>query len=518
MEEQEVLLSQAKLLPETTEKEIKAKNIKVKGIEDEIKRLKELGVEKSKEYTPVEQMQDIHKQELEREKKNQQELLDEFEGSEITKEQIVKENELDILEIRRDQIDEELLLLKKGTEEYAKLLNERAKIETDISKTTTEQNIKIRKLQNKEQQDINKDHQDGIKIITDIERKEFIKKSKDIVDATDDEIVKVQTERTKAAGYEIKQAKGNAAKTKQIQQELTLGMIDDEYKAKQKLLLDDLYRNNLTVEDKKKITSRLVDLEKNRSEIEAQITVDNEKQKQEIRQQIFEKSAELVNAGFDIMQQGYANQLSRLEEQHKAEVLAAGESVEKRIIADRKYEAEKKKLQRRQAIAEKAQAAFSIALNTAQAIMAIWAKETIAAPVLTALVAALGAAQLAAVLAQPIPAYAKGTKNSKDTFIAGEEKSEIIVTPSGDLMVTPDKATLYSDPKLKGSTVIPHDESSRILANLAMNNTRDIIDMRQTNKHLSNIEKSFKDKDSAPYINAKGKLVVKKGSTTYIYN
>ena len=298
--------------------------------------VEESGVEETKgnEFTPLEQLQYIHEKELEREKKNQQELLDGFEGSEITRQQIVKDNELDILEIRRDQIDEELLLVKNGTEEYAKLLNERAKVETDISKTTVEQNIKIRKLQNKEQQDINKDHQNGLKIISDIERKEFVQKSKDIVDATDDEIVQVQTERTKASGYAIKQAKGNAAKTKQIQQELTLGMIDDEYKAKQKLLLDDLYRNNLTVEDKKKITSRLVDLEKNRSEIEAQITVDNEKQKQEIRQQIFEKSAELVNAGFDIMQQGYANQLSRLEEQHKAEVLAAGESVEKRIIAD----------------------------------------------------------------------------------------------------------------------------------------------------------------------------------------
>ena len=78
-------------------------------------------------------MQYIHEKELEREKKNQQELLDGFEGSEITRQQIVKDNELDILEIRRDQIDEELLLVKNGTEEYAKLLNERAKVETDIS-------------------------------------------------------------------------------------------------------------------------------------------------------------------------------------------------------------------------------------------------------------------------------------------------------------------------------------------------------------------------------------------------
>lgn len=45
---QEDLLAQAKQLPETTEAEVKAKNIRVKAIEDEIKRLKELGIEKEK--------------------------------------------------------------------------------------------------------------------------------------------------------------------------------------------------------------------------------------------------------------------------------------------------------------------------------------------------------------------------------------------------------------------------------------------------------------------------------------
>lgn len=49
IQEQELLLAQAKLMPESTETEIDAKNKKIKAIEDEIKRLKTLGVVNEKE-------------------------------------------------------------------------------------------------------------------------------------------------------------------------------------------------------------------------------------------------------------------------------------------------------------------------------------------------------------------------------------------------------------------------------------------------------------------------------------
>ena len=48
IKEQEKLLEQAKLMPEATEKEITAKNIRIKQIDDEINRLKNLGIETQK--------------------------------------------------------------------------------------------------------------------------------------------------------------------------------------------------------------------------------------------------------------------------------------------------------------------------------------------------------------------------------------------------------------------------------------------------------------------------------------
>ena len=100
----------------------------------------------------------------------------------------------------------------------------------------------------------------------------------------------------------------------------------------------------------------------------------------------------------------------------------AGDSVEKRLIAERKYEREKAELLRKQAIADKAQAAFSIIINTAQAIMATLGETGFFGTPLAVIMGAMGAAQLATVLSAPIPAYEKGTDSAPETFVAGEKR------------------------------------------------------------------------------------------------
>lgn len=73
----------------------------------------------------------------------------------------------------------------------------------------------------------------------------------------------------------------------------------------------------------------------------------------------------------------------------------------------------KREIARKQAKAQRIQAIAQIAVNTAQAIMSIWAQVPkfdfgISAGVLTGVVAALGAAQAAIVLSQPLPEFAEG--------------------------------------------------------------------------------------------------------------
>lgn len=76
---------------------------------------------------------------------------------------------------------------------------------------------------------------------------------------------------------------------------------------------------------------------------------------------------------------------------------------------DRELDAEKAALARKQAIRERASSLFSVAMSTAQAIMKVWAEVPVyVAPVMTALVAANGLAQTAAILSEPLPKARRG--------------------------------------------------------------------------------------------------------------
>lgn len=105
-------------------------------------------------------------------------------------------------------------------------------------------------------------------------------------------------------------------------------------------------------------------------------------------------------------------------------------------------------------------AVLNVMLSTAQAIM----QASAAAPPpwnipLIAIAAAIGAAQLASVIAQPIPlnSKAKGRDGGPDEWaIVGEQGSELVTLRSGESYLTPNKPTLTFLPE--GAVVTPHKD------------------------------------------------------------
>lgn len=100
---------------------------------------------------------------------------------------------------------------------------------------------------------------------------------------------------------------------------------------------------------------------------------------------------------------------------------------------DRDLDKKKAVIARQQAIRERTSSLFSVALNTAQAIMKVWSEVPVyAAPAMTAVVAGVGAAQTAAILSQPLPKARRGGRVQGDTHEQGgvlieAEKDERIV-------------------------------------------------------------------------------------------
>lgn len=93
---------------------------------------------------------------------------------------------------------------------------------------------------------------------------------------------------------------------------------------------------------------------------------------------------------------------------------------------DKKYDAEKRKLQRKQAIANKAAGIFDATISAAQAVARALSLGP-AGLVLAPIMAALGAAQIAAIAATPLPSLAIGTNRVNRSGLAEIHRGEAIV-------------------------------------------------------------------------------------------
>ena len=148
-------------------------------------------------------------------------------------------------------------------------------------------------------------------------------------------------------------------------------------------------------------------------------------------QSVGDVAQDVFNAIAETQQQNYDAQYARLEQERDVAILFAGESAAARNEIQEQYEQRRKQIARREAKAKQQQAIFNIAIDTAQALVA----QLAATPLpfgtgFLAIIAALGAAQIAAVASQKIPQYYKGTDNAEGGLAWTQEKGREIITDS----------------------------------------------------------------------------------------
>jgi len=407
-------------------------------------RLNESKGEKQAKDDSLKLMQERQKAELEQTRSYQEELLRTQEYSEDDLARIRFDNNRELLRQELDGMEKQLEIVERGSVEEARLLTQRAKLEADLSKDLTDFLI-----------DEGKRRQREAERQTEEEMKERERISQELLANAEQNTHEEYLDLLDAANKEIKASKGKADELRRIDDKLTLDLIQNEIKQL------DVAIGSMDKETKayEQAVHRRKMLKEQEGEQINRIEGRTQQENVELKEATIAKSGELLIEGFNLANSVYDAQLTSLEQYYKSEIAAAGDSVERRIIAERKYEREKAKLLQRQATAQKAQSAFSIILSTAEAIMAAWATFPASAIALTAIISAMGAMQLGAVMATPIPQFAKGTKGAPETFIAGEKGTEAIIKPSGDVVVTPDKPTLFSDKSFIGSTILPYDET-----------------------------------------------------------
>lgn len=202
----------------------------------------------------------------------------------------------------------------------------------------------------------------------------------------------------------------------------------------------------------------------------------------ELGNELFELGVTFANAQFEREQQKIDKQIEDSEIQADFErkrveesLLSEEEKAIKLAQIDATAQAKREALERRQRQLAIQQARFAKAADAAR-IVSQTALAVVSAltpppvglgPVLGVPVAiatgALGAVQLAQVLATPIPGFYKGTDNSPEGLAyVGEQGAEGRINPDGTFSITPPKKTLtYLE---KGTQIIPAPELRQIIA------------------------------------------------------
>lgn len=254
------------------------------------------------------------------------------------------------------------------------------------------------------------------------------------------------------------------ADKRKIQNDSSRKRIDEEIKNAEKLIelteADDDKKRQL-LNDLQKFKTRLseIELEEQKDLLDKKLEQEKEyhQKLKDLSRDLYRAVGDFVNVLFDARVQRIDEDIENTNKKYEQEFqLAQGNEKEQARIRLRqqadidKLEEKKRKERQKQAVFNKAMGVMEIGINTAVGI-------TKALPnfVLAALVAALGAVQLATVLATPIPKYEFGTRGKKHKggiAEVGEKRPEVILEPGRDPYVI-NKRGYYDLPK--GTEVIP---------------------------------------------------------------
>lgn len=168
-----------------------------------------------------------------------------------------------------------------------------------------------------------------------------------------------------------------------------------------------------------------------------------EQARQEANQQAFDLAVFSTNAIFDIQSQYAANDFARKQKQFDEEIRLADGNIQKETEINEKRAAAEKEYRLKEFRANQVQSVANAVFAAAPYIIKYSAGLPVTAANLSLTLFAL-AAQTTAIMAQPPPEFAEGTKGKKykGRAIVGERGTEKVVTQSGRVYYTPPVATL----------------------------------------------------------------------------
>lgn len=400
--------------------------------------------------------------------KEMQEKLDEF---------TIKYNS----DREKKDVENALAVVKKGSQEELDLklhqLELQREAEIDAAEKTGEDVFLIDEKYAKKKQELNERHaSDQVQLIA--ENAAHEQEIRDAAYVMDTLALKKQL-----ASKEITQQE-----YAELEYQLKLNYARKTTEAAIDALESELATANLSTDKREKLEEKLAKLKADlaQKEAEAEIEAINkvtkadekaQKERQKNLKKWLQTASQAVGTIGNLVSSIYDGQIQKIEEEREANEEKYDEDIErienlaesgaiseeeaearKRAAKERteaknaELEKQKQEMARKQAIWEKAASVAQAGIATALAIT-----EALPNIPLSIVIGAMGAIQVATILATPIPSYADGTKGNDrhpgGTALVGDAGKHEVIMYSGKAWITPDAPTLVDIPK--GAQVFP---------------------------------------------------------------
>ena len=334
-------------------------------------------------------------------------------------------------------------------------------------------NIELQKLSEQYAKKNVQDAKDKAKVLPEIIKTQNAEITQSYIDGANadnkayvDGIVKNQMDKQKLDEDTYKQNLADIDRRQKIETENLKALGLKEKDEKKKLIENQILFNNQRIEENTRAEDSAVESARNANELliaenkalNAQLIADDKEAAEKKKETILagvQLASDITNKAFELYQANLQQEQQALSKRYDEEVRLADGNKQRLQEIDAKRAQEEAAIKKKQFKAQQMQSIAQVIFNTAP-IIAQYAAGVVTAPL--ALIALAGqAAQIAFILAQPVPEYAEGTKGRRHKggrAMVGERGVERIVTESGQVYYTPPTATLLDLPK--GSQVIPN--------------------------------------------------------------
>lgn len=369
------------------------------------------------------------------------------------RELLIKDKAAEELKLAKLIASEKFDASKEFTDKEIEALLTRSKVSKEVLKKVGDEELLIIAEYQAKKNEIKRDREDSSddleakRILAAAEREKNIRQT-----ALDNELTLENQKFLQKEGIyanELTAVENLERRKAQIKKRYAVEALTTQIQAVEELLLSE----NLSADKRAEYEAELAALKREVSDLTTENFVENDQREIESTRDKYERIAEISGRLADALTgladailaskiQAIDEEIAKVDEKYERELENENLSEEQRKTLEEQREKDrealekkKRKEERKQAILAKTLAAFQIALNTATAIIGALAPPPVGLGPIAGIPFSIaagvtGALQLGAVLAAPIPQYAKGTDNHPGGFaLVGEERSEVIEEP-----------------------------------------------------------------------------------------